>query len=442
MGFIVLQTTLFADNHIAYIHKDVAIDSITDESINWENLEKPIYDGFNNGVYWFKMELEPSETDRIISIPESHITRAQLFDNNTEVEMLTPTRYAAFQIPSTNTIKTYYLRVNCLLEARIPIEIKETRTYYKSEIIEGVIIAIYFGVIFSIILFNIFSFYSFGNKTYLFYIFMVIGMSVNAFYKDGVTAYLFGIDGVNEILEPLLNAIVCISAIFFTITYLEIEDRLKTIKILGISVVALALIFNVIFQITGNFGVFTLIHICHLLSLTIFLSAGFFLWKESFFARFFVLAYGLPLFFAYDYYISPHFGIIVLDLPLNVYKLGSLVEMIVFTFAIMYQAKKLNLDNKEMRQKLIDYTKSLEQSSKGILEREATAEELIEKFNLTIKEIEILKTLSLGKTNKEIATMQFISENTVKYHIKNICKKLEVSSKKDAKYKYLNYSTA
>ena len=79
-----------------------------------------------------------------------------------------------------------------------------------------------------------------------------------------------------------------------------------------------------------------------------------------------------------------------------------------------------------MWQQLIDYTKRLKTINKGLNERSATMQELIEAFGFTLKEITILKELSLNKTNKEIAESQFISENTVKFHIKNICKKLGV----------------
>ncbi len=436
-----LQTTLLSENNISYIHKDVAVDSIFSPTINWQELNEPIYKGFDNGVYWFKVKLDASTKDRVISIPESHISRARLFGSNGEVKMLDPTRYVAFPILDSEKSEVYYLRVNCLLEARIPIEIKESDSYYKSELVEYSFTAIYLGIVLSILIFSLFSYYSFRNRTYLLYIFMVIGMSVNAFYKDGLTAYLFGINGIHEVLEAPLNAIVVIAAVFFTISYLEIEYRLKKLKIFGASIAVIALIANVIYQFTGSFAVFTIIHLGHLLSLTIFLSAGIILWKKSFYARFFVLAYGLPLIFAYDYYISPHFGIKVLDLPLNLYKLGSTLEMTIFTFGIMHQAKQMNIENKEIRQKLIDYTNGLKAQNKGLNQRSDTVSELIERFNFTLKEIEVLKIISLNKTNKEIAKTLDISENTVKYHVKNILKKLEVTSREGAKYHYLNFKT-
>lgn len=49
-------------------------------------------------------------------------------------------------------------------------------------------------------------------------------------------------------------------------------------------------------------------------------------------------------------------------------------------------------------------------------------------FSLTVRELEILKAIVLGNTNKEIATKYFIEESTVKTHRKQIKKKLYITS--------------
>lgn len=52
--------------------------------------------------------------------------------------------------------------------------------------------------------------------------------------------------------------------------------------------------------------------------------------------------------------------------------------------------------------------------------------------NLTKREIEVLKNLSYGMYNKEIAEKLEISERTVKNHISNIFKKIEVTDRTQA----------
>ena len=51
---------------------------------------------------------------------------------------------------------------------------------------------------------------------------------------------------------------------------------------------------------------------------------------------------------------------------------------------------------------------------------------------LTDREVEVLKLLSKGMLNKEIATELYISEKTVKNHVSSIFRKLEVSDRTQA----------
>ena len=48
---------------------------------------------------------------------------------------------------------------------------------------------------------------------------------------------------------------------------------------------------------------------------------------------------------------------------------------------------------------------------------------------LTDREIEVLRLVARGAANKEIAKTLFISENTVKNHIRNILDKLQMHSR-------------
>lgn len=65
----------------------------------------------------------------------------------------------------------------------------------------------------------------------------------------------------------------------------------------------------------------------------------------------------------------------------------------------------------------------------GFEERKIT---LQEKTTLTHREMEILALVSVGSTNEEIAEKMFISSNTVKTHLYNIFKKINVTNRLQA----------
>jgi two-component system NarL family response regulator len=51
---------------------------------------------------------------------------------------------------------------------------------------------------------------------------------------------------------------------------------------------------------------------------------------------------------------------------------------------------------------------------------------------LSAREIEVLQRIAAGKSNKEIGAELFISEGTVKTHVKSIFRKLDVVSRTEA----------
>ena len=60
---------------------------------------------------------------------------------------------------------------------------------------------------------------------------------------------------------------------------------------------------------------------------------------------------------------------------------------------------------------------------------------------LTPRELEVLRLLARGLTNQAIADELVIREGTVKYHVKNILRKLGATSRADAVSRYARASS-
>lgn len=84
----------------------------------------------------------------------------------------------------------------------------------------------------------------------------------------------------------------------------------------------------------------------------------------------------------------------------------------------------------EILKRLIIYEKKT-----GFLEEEKTIKtQVLERYNFTQREKEVIELLILGKTYKELAEDLFVSQNTIKKHISNIYVKAKVSNKSELMY--------
>ena len=66
------------------------------------------------------------------------------------------------------------------------------------------------------------------------------------------------------------------------------------------------------------------------------------------------------------------------------------------------------------------------------LAQKADAKQAVLSPKLTSRELEVLKLVAQGMSNKEIAAELYISENTVKNHVRNILEKLHLHSRMEA----------
>jgi two-component system response regulator DegU len=74
--------------------------------------------------------------------------------------------------------------------------------------------------------------------------------------------------------------------------------------------------------------------------------------------------------------------------------------------------------------------------------RSGAEETGVERERLTARELEILQQIVNGQTNKEIASTLFISEKTVKNHVTNILRKLDLSDRTQAAVYALRHGLA
>jgi DNA-binding CsgD family transcriptional regulator len=110
--------------------------------------------------------------------------------------------------------------------------------------------------------------------------------------------------------------------------------------------------------------------------------------------------------------------------------LSSVSFVLIIALFLLYrvtkQKKKLvEKENKRIRKDLELVTQSLNEKGNKKID--------IENSSLTDRQKQIIDLVKLGKTNKEIGTVLFISENTVKYHLKIIYDILKIENRIELK---------
>jgi ATP/maltotriose-dependent transcriptional regulator MalT len=120
------------------------------------------------------------------------------------------------------------------------------------------------------------------------------------------------------------------------------------------------------------------------------------------------------------------------------YQIGLIGLLLVIFFLILlvffFVNKKNKLTQNQLRLELQNYLMQIRDMKSVISENQSHIESNnpspnFEEFDLTEREKEVLQLIAEGYKNTEIADKLFVSENTVKSHIKNIYIKLDVKNR-------------
>ena len=114
----------------------------------------------------------------------------------------------------------------------------------------------------------------------------------------------------------------------------------------------------------------------------------------------------------------------------------GIAGLIAFVFLYMFfNLRRKNIDleleqkNSEIQSYLMKIKELEQQMNKDAKIPAVPPDSKLKEFNLTKREIDVLKLIAKGYSNDEIAEEIFISKNTVKSHIKNIYLKLDVKNR-------------
>lgn len=395
------------------------------DSANFKFITEPVNNGLNNGVYWFKIE---NVVKGYLEIHNSTISEAYLYHNKIPIFPIKNKTYVTFKVKDSESI---YLKVNTHKEANIPIRILSDPEYLEKTNSDGIFSGLFYGFGLMVLLINLFFFFNFKEKTFLYYSLFLFSFSLMFSYRDGFIYFIGFSKEFVHYTESFAHTIVGLTGFVFTTNYLNLKSHFPKFIWFAIGIITASFIFDIIHLFTNEYVYFALADIGSIIIFTSCWVCSLLLIKKHKYAPVFFIGYTVLLFFTFDYFIAPSFGITSVNISTNTLKMGSYIEMLVITAAVAYRMNIIHKENIFMHDELYKYTQEinslsieLEKNKKG--ENEASLE-----YNLSNRENQVLEGIRSGKSNKEIGATLFISVNTVKYHVKNIYEKLDINNRKE-----------
>lgn len=406
----------------------ITIENIT--KYQFKNFEGKVDEGLNNGFYWIKIEND--HTGKIVSISSARIKKIIGYINRKKTADLNYFSFPTFEIGSNQIL---YLKVYCEKEASIPL------TFYKKEdTIQSIqnqylFYGLYYGFAIVIIILNFFYYFNFKENTFLFYSLFLIGVTGSLFYRDGIFNLLFNNKWIVTNGENILHFIAVGFGGLFASVYLRHEIHFPRLKFYTFTILCLTAIFFTLHSVTTNFIWFVAAELFGISILAIYWISSILLFNKDTFYAFFAIAYSLILLLAIDFFILPLLGLPYLGITTVFMKTASVFEMLILSFAVVYRMRILHHENYQFQMALFEHTTQIEKLEVELSKLKAGEKNKITASILNAREVEILTMISNGIPTKEMADRLFVSINTIKYHIKNLYDKLEISSRQEAKVK-------
>lgn len=357
-----------------------------------------------------------------------------------------PTRFN--QIEFSTDYPVIFLKNKVSRYAGVDLQIKETEQLYQDERWDFFKLGGYYGLAVMSVIFNLVFYVIFKDKRFISYCFLLSFIFLQFLYEDGLLIFLTTNSWILKNFVVLFSWLTAAMACVFTYHFLNIKATDSYfVKVAGI-LVAITLVVTLIYFFTDNivflllangFNVLVALWCCYI---------GIKLFKTNVLARFMIATLGIVLLFGIGYNlqqmsISPIFNFFTRD----TFRLASAFEIISISFAIIYDVKKIKTQNFNYRNEIQNYVKQLEvlnfeQIDSGLKPpksifidgqfMDSVLDKLKQTHFLTERELQVLKFITDGYSNQQIAEKLFVSVSTVKYHVSNLYFKLEIKNRSQA----------
>ncbi len=426
---LVNQTGLSQD--LSYVYdKNRQITIKTIENEQFTPFVDAINQGRKNGVYWIKIDLN-GQDQNIIQLSNNHLMDVKAYSSGIELSAIPSHRFITYDFSA--QADPVYLRIDAKKEAFIPIKSYSQENFLKQEQSQMLIVGLFYGFALMVIVVNLFYYFNFQDRSFLYYALFLISVGITFSHRDGFIQILGVPKGFSFYSDIFMHTVTGFLGSIFAIEYLQLKKNYPKFIYSLYFVIAISFVFDLLFLYSHDFRY---MYLSDLFIYYVFIGCWFvslLLFKKYSYAVYFCIAYSLMVILVFVFFIAPYFAMASTAVDENILKIGAYFEMLIITFAVVVRMRILQDENQQMHDEIMAYTQQLTMLSQGLDQRTKTKIDYITKFDLSSRENEILELITQNKSNKEIARALFISINTVKYHIKKLYQKLHIQNRKQVK---------
>lgn len=393
---------------------------------------------YKNGWYWFKIDLKNknyNDQDLVFNIQEPSLDSLRIYNSQKQIVTHQKLNLLSFKIRHNKYTTGYYIKAHFKRQVHFPLKIYPYQYYPKILEKQNLGTGLYYGLVVMVFVFNLIFYFFLKDESFLYYCLFLASINISFTGFDGVSN-IFLSDITFEYAIVIFHFLIQVFGVVFAVNFLGLQNFYPKLNRLGVNLLFIPAILYLFFFATNNFIYLATADLLGLLILTFYWVLGILMIKKETFAVFFVIGYSMVLFAGIFYLVPLNFGIPYLSVSFTQLKIGALFEMLVLTFATIYRVKLLQEENKMFSSEIKNYvqqivdleTKINTTQDKATLIEEKVAD-IVQQFNLTAREGDLLLQIVKGLNNQQIAEKLFITVNTVKYHTRNIYEKLDVKKR-------------
>tara|TARA_B100000809_G_scaffold160139_1_gene157515 strand:+ start:1079 stop:2527 length:1449 start_codon:yes stop_codon:yes gene_type:complete len=441
-----ITLTLSEKNTAFNLEKKLEFFHDVDRDRNIENIETALFNPYSTDNYypnlykqkfWFRVHLKNGNAipqDLLFKIRAySYLKEVTIYkvDSSGTEKLFHHTDYLNRKIETKFTLEkeaVYYFEVDFKWTVMFKLQVISPEENHIKLLKENTFQGFYYGFSFLVLCLNLLFYFFTKNRFFIYYVVFQVGIIASILYLDN---YIFQLTENHSFIfafSLLCDYIIGLGSILFTSSALSLKKRFPTFNYLCYSLFFISLCLTSYRFLTGpSPSAASIAFVMNLLILLISYITAIYYSKKLVYARFIVAAYSV-LFICHILYTLPvligykDFGFY--EWP---YKIGSIIEMLIFMTAIPYRHRVLSTEKEALETtfsvKKAEFKKEIETLKNAIIDIEEQLIMFTDAYDLKKREVEVLKLMNTGATNQEIGEKLFICLATVKYYCSRLYEK-------------------